>query len=56
MNNGRDDLDTLVTVLIPWALTFVVGALGLAFDHTEPFIGLALASLLITATVVLVRR
>lgn len=56
MNNDRDDLDTLVTVLIPWALTFVVGALGLAFGHTEPFIGLALASLLITATVVLVRR
>lgn len=56
MNNDRDDLDALIMILIGWALTFTVGAIGLAFGHSGPFVGLALASLLITATVVLVPR
>lgn len=56
MNNDRDDLDALITILIPWALTFVVGALGAAFGHYEPLWGLGMASLLITAIVVSVPR
>lgn len=56
MNSDRDDLDALITILIGWALTFTVGAIGAAFGHYEPFVGLGMASLLITATVVLVPR
>lgn len=50
MNN--DDLDALITILIAWSLTCIVGAIGLTFGHAEPLEGLALGALMYTTLVV----
>lgn len=52
---GRGDLDTLNWILISWAVTFILGAVGAALGSGIPFVVLCAMSIVYTALVIIMR-